>query len=135
MQYAWGEVSTTSQNATPQNFGMAERDGLGRTSKDDWQPQRGWSSVSTGSFPKRAPAPLTPRNTYAPAAENQAMGHKNVPEQKRLKDCIQAIEHGLKSSLGQRRNKTLTPYHSDAWAEELSKHGLSQKCYDFKRFR
>ena len=106
---------------------MAKRGGLKRTSKDKWQPQRGWFSASTGNSPRHVSAPLTPKSTYVPAAESLAIEHKSALKQKRPKDHTLAVEQGLKDTLSQQKNKALTPYHSEAWAKELSKHNLSQK--------
>jgi hypothetical protein len=113
---------------------MAQRDGHGKTSKDDWQLQRGWSSASTGNSQRHAPALLTPKSTYVLAVERPATEHKNAFGQKSSEDPdhvrVSAPESPIaehKKLLAQRKRETLTPYRSSAWAEELSYHGLSQK--------
>ena len=118
VQYAWGEASTTSQSATPQNFGMAKKDGHGKTNRGDWQPQRDSFSALTGNSPKRVPAPLTPKNTCVPAVENPAMEHRNALKQKNSKGHTwlesgrmpaakgPIIEHRLKDILAQREKET-----------------------------
>ena len=126
MQYVWGEANTTSQGATPQRFGMAQKDGHAKTSKDVWQPQKGWSSVLTGNSPGHAPAPPTPKSTYVQAVERPAMEPRSAPEEKRLEDNVQEVVDVFKLAMGtssvkrmeslrQRKEATLTPYHASAW--------------------
>ena len=58
------------------------------------------------------------------------MERRNVLVQKRPEDRVQGTESSiikLEKILRQCKKETLTPYHPSAWAEELSKHGLSQK--------
>ena len=56
--------------------------------RDDWQPQRGWSSAgsaSTGSSPKHVPALLILKSIYVLAVGSPAVERRNALERKRLK--------------------------------------------------
>ena len=117
--YVWGEASTISPSATPRSSGMARRDGHEETSRGDWQPQRGWFSASTGNFPKHAPVLPTPKSTYVPDVESPTTEHRSALVQKESDSRVYDV--------GRRKKEALTPYHPQAWAEELSKHGLNGK--------
>ena len=67
------------------------------------------------------------------------MEHRNALEQKNSKGhtwlesgCMPAaegliIEHGVEDIPAQQEKEALTPYHPNAWVDELSKHNLYQK--------
>ena len=106
-QPASDATNTPSPNAKEASCGMVPRAQPGRTSKGGWSPQTASRSVSTGRCPKAAPRRAIPRGTVALAAENQTMA-PNL------------------ALVGTRRN-ACSPYDRDAWATELSRHGLQSR--------
>ena len=132
--YAWGRTTTIFQNAFPRSSGMGQRHGHERTIRDGCPLQTDWSSVSTGSSQRPAPAPPTLKSIYAQVAERPTMEPKNVLERRRSEDPFSENTRTpivrsptTKHTLQQRAMEALTPYHSGAWAEELQKHGLCHR--------
>ena len=100
-------TSIRSANATDASSGTDHLEKPGKASWEQWSAQTGSLYVSTGSCPKDAGPPSTPKDTDAPDVEKQITALKIVLEQKRL--------------------EATSPYHHQAWAFELRRLALLPK--------
>jgi len=105
--FALDEIHTKFPSVEPKTFGMEQRHGVARTTKDDSSLRLASYYATIGTAEGDARHPVTINATNAPDAETRIME--------------------LKAVLELRRSQALTPYNADAWDALLRKHNLLNK--------
>ena len=95
VRYAWPSTLTTPESAVPKTFGMDQRPGAARTTREDSSLPLVPPFAAIGTVAEAAPPAPTSSVTSAQGVETKSMG---------LRDVLEL-----------RRSRALTPYRVDAW--------------------